>query len=142
MSDIAPRTTYTYELTEDQQELLLGVMLTGNYRRREVPYALWSVEGDRFNATLYEKEKHGRRKLCIQGRGAEDFVLFVLEPKVLGAASLGYEEVLHPENFSAHAGSDESGKGDYFGPLVVACCYTDETLARRCARWARATASR
>ena len=129
MSDIAPRTTYTYELTEDQQELLLGVMLAGNYRRREVPYALWSVEGDRFNATLYEKEKHGRRKLCIQGRGAEDFVLFVLEPKVLGAASLGYEEVLHPENFSAHAGSDESGKGDYFGPLVVACCYTDELLS-------------
>ena len=43
MSDIAPRTTYTYELTEDQQELLLGVMLTGNYRRREVPYSLWSI---------------------------------------------------------------------------------------------------
>ena len=28
-----------------------------------------------------------------------------------------------------HGGSDESGKGDYFGPLVVACCYVDDELA-------------
>ena len=90
------RTSYTYELTNDQQEILLGIMLNGNYRRREVPYALWSIEGDHFNATLYAKERHGRRKLCVQGSKAEDFVLFVLEPNVLGAASLGYENVLNP----------------------------------------------
>ncbi len=122
------KTTYTYELTNDQQELLLGVMLTGNYRKREVPYSLWSVEGDHFNATLYAKEKHGRRKLCIQGSAAEDFVLFVLEPRVLGAASLGYETVLNPDLVAPHAGSDESGKGDYFGPLVVCCAYVDEQI--------------
>lgn len=123
------KTCFTFELTNDQQERVLGIFVTGNYRRREVPYALYSVEGDRFNATLYEKEKHGRRKLCVQGRGAEDFVLFVLEPQVLGAATLGYEDVLHPELSAPHAGSDESGKGDYFGPLVVCCCYTDERLS-------------
>ena len=122
---------YTYELDNAQQELLLGVMLTGNYKKREVPYSLWSVEGDHFNATLYEKEKHGKRKLVVQGKGAEDFVLFTLEPRVLGGASLGYEEVLHPEDFSPHAGSDESGKGDYFGPLVVATVYTDEELSKQ-----------
>ena len=125
------KTTFTYELTNDQQELLLGVMLGGNYRRREVPYSLWSIEGDRFNATLYEKEKHSRRKLCIQGSGAEDFVLFVLEPRVLGAATLGYETILNPELVAPHAGSDESGKGDYFGPLVVCCAYTDEALSEK-----------
>ena len=125
------KTTFTYELTNDQQELLLGVMLGGNYRRREVPYSLWSIEGDRFNATLYEKEKHGRRKLCIQGSGAEDFVLFVLEPRVLGAATLGYETILNPGLVAPHAGSDESGKGDYFGPLVVCCAYTDEALSEK-----------
>jgi len=123
------RTSYTYELTGDQQEILLGVMVGGNYRRREVPYSLCSIEGDGFNATLYEKEKHGKRKLCVQGSKAEDFVLFVLEPQVLGGASLGYEDILHPEMSSPHAGSDESGKGDYFGPLVVCCAYTDEGLS-------------
>ncbi len=128
-SEQTKKTTFTYELTEDQQEILLGIMVNGNYRRREVPYSLWSIEGDHFNATLYSKEKHGRRKLCIQGSKAEDFVLFVLEPNVLMSATLGYETVLNPELVSAHAGSDESGKGDYFGPLVVCCAYTDEALS-------------
>jgi len=123
------KSSFTFELTNDQQELLLGIMVNGNYRRREVPYSLYSIEGNKFNATLYQKEKHGKRKLCVQGSGAEDFVLFTLEPQVLGAASLGYEQVLSPELFSAHAGSDESGKGDYFGPLVVCCAYTDEQLS-------------
>ena len=128
-TDAPKKTTFTYELTNDQQELLLGLMVNGNYRKREVPYSLWSIEGDHFNATLYEKEKHGRRKLCVQGSKAEDFVLFQLEPNVLGGASLGYEKELNPELFSAHAGCDESGKGDYFGPLVVCCAYTDEKLS-------------
>ncbi|MBO4709184.1 MAG: ribonuclease HIII [Kiritimatiellae bacterium] len=125
------KTSFTYELTNDQQELLLGVMVNGNYRKREVPYSLWSIEGDHFNATLYSKEKHGKRKLCVQGSKAEDFVLFVLEPRVLGAAMLGYETILNPELVAPHAGSDESGKGDYFGPLVVCCAYTDEALSEK-----------
>ena len=123
------QSTYTYELDEEQQNLLLLIMEGGNYRKRTVPYSLMSVEGDGFNCTLYSKEKHGRRKCCIQGGKAEDFVLFVMEPQVLGAAQLGYESVLDPERDKAHGGSDESGKGDYFGPLVTACCYVDENLA-------------
>ncbi len=132
MNDERPRkTVFTYELTEDQQELLLGLMVNGNFVKREVPYSLYSVQGDGFNATLYEKEKHGKRKLCVQGSKAEDFVLFQLEPIVLGAATLGYEKELKPELFSAHAGSDESGKGDFFGPLVVCAAYTDEKLSEK-----------
>ena len=123
------QSTYTYELDDDQQSKLLLIMEGGNYRKRTVPYSLMSIEGDGFNCTLYAKVKHGRRKCCIQGGKAEDFVLFVLEPQVLGAATLGYEGVLDPDRDKAHGGSDESGKGDYFGPLVVACCYVDESIA-------------
>ena len=123
------QTTFTFELTNDQQELLLGLMVNGNFRKREVPYSLYSIEGEKFNATLYEKEKHGKRKLCVQGSGAQDFVEFQLEPSGIVPVSLGYEKVLSPELFSAHAGSDESGKGDFFGPLVVCCAYTDERLS-------------
>ena len=122
------KSTFTFELKNDQQELLLGLMVNGNFRRREVPYSLYSIEGDHFNATLYAKEKHGKRKLCVQGSGAQDFIEFQLEPKGIVPVELGYESVLHPELFSAHAGSDESGKGD-FGPLVVCCAYTDERLS-------------
>ena len=123
------QSTYTYELNDEQQNILLLIMEGGNYRKRAVPYSLMSIEGDGFNCTLYAKEKHGKRKCCIQGGKAEDFVLFVLEPQVLGAAALGYEDVLDPDRDKPHGGSDESGKGDYFGPLVTACCYVDEKLA-------------
>jgi ribonuclease HIII len=44
---------------------------------------------------------------------------------------LGYETVLNPELIAPHGGSDESGKGDYFGPLVVCCAYTDEALSEK-----------
>ncbi len=123
------KTCFTFEITEDQTEKLLGLMVTGNYRQREVPYALYSIEGNGFNATVYSKVKHGKRKLCIQGSKAEDFVLFSVEPLVLGSAGLGYEDVLDPLAKAPHGGSDESGKGDYFGPLVVCCCYVDHALA-------------
>ena len=123
------KTSFTFELTEDRQEILLGIMTQGNYRRREVPYSIYSIEGEKFNATLYEKAKHGLRKLCVQGAGAQDFVEFQLEPSGVVPVSLGYEKILSPELFAPHAGSDESGKGDYFGPLVVCCAYSDEKLA-------------
>ena len=123
------KTTFTYELDAAQQEKLIAMLAVGNYRPRQVPYSMVAVEGEGFNCTLYQKEKHGRRKCCIQGGKAQDFVEFFLEPNVLGVATIGYESVLDPERDAAHGGSDESGKGDYFGPLVVACCYSDEALA-------------
>jgi len=44
-------------------------------------------------------------------------------------AELGYEEVNMPEMFAPHFGIDESGKGDFFGPLVIAGVYTDRDIA-------------
>ena len=125
------KTSYTFELDAAEQERLLALLATCAFKSRTVPYSLASVEGDGFNCTLYEKERHGRRKCCVQGGKAGDFVLFYLEPQVLLKASLGYEDVLDPERDAPHFGSDESGKGDWFGPLVVACVYSDEALAKK-----------
>jgi len=58
-------------------------------------------------------------------------VQFELEPKILGEAKLGYEEVHSPEIFEPHFGVDESGKGDFFGPLVIAGVYVDHGIARK-----------
>jgi ribonuclease HIII len=64
----------------------------------------------------------------VQGKGAEDFVRFVLEPVILRAAKIGYETELDPSLASPHMGVDESGKGDFFGPLVIAAAYVDPVL--------------
>ena len=44
---------------------------------------------------------------------------------------LGYEKLRNPEMYAPHFGIDESGKGDLFGPLVVAGVYVDEGKADR-----------
>jgi ribonuclease HIII len=49
-----------------------------------------------------------------------------LEPDVTMAPKLGYDEVLHPDWFELHAGLDESGKGDFFGPVVAATVIADK----------------
>ena len=45
-------------------------------------------------------------------------------------AGFGYEDVLNPQATTPHMGIDESGKGDYFGPLVTASAYVDQNLAK------------
>ncbi len=70
-------------------------------------------------------------KLVVAGKEAKEFVEFVLEPEVLGEARLGYEKLHNPEMYAPHFGIDESGKGDLFGPLVVAGVYVDEEKAER-----------
>jgi len=54
-----------------------------------------------------------------------------LEPYVLMEARLGYEEVHDPELSKPHMGIDESGKGDFFGPMVIAAVYVDEAIVEK-----------
>jgi ribonuclease HIII len=78
------------------------------------------------NVTVYEKGP----KVLVQGKGTEDFVRFILEPEIIGEARLGNEEILMPEMFEPHFGVDESGKGDFFGPLVIAGAYVNKEISR------------
>lgn len=119
------RNSFTFELSKPQQTTLIGTLETGNYLPATVPYARIAVDGDHCRIVLYTSGK-----LVVQGKGAQDFVTFVLEPLVLEAAQLGYETVLAPESVAPHIGVDESGKGDFFGPLVIASAYTDESLSK------------
>jgi len=120
------KTSFTFKLTEEQQIILADILVGGNYRPIQVPYTTVAAETDECKIAIYTSGK-----CLVQGRGAKDFVQFVLEPKVLGEVGVGYEETLNPEQFQPHIGVDESGKGDYFGPLVIAAAYTDGALAKR-----------
>jgi ribonuclease HIII len=64
----------------------------------------------------------------VQGKGTQEFIEFMLEPEILKEARLGYEAVLNPEMFLPRLGIDESGKGDFFGPLCVAGVYVNEKV--------------
>jgi ribonuclease HIII len=90
-------------------------------------YTLFFAQKNKLSVAVYEKGP----KVLVQGKGVEEFVQFELEPKIFGEAKLGYEEVYAPEMFEAHFGVDESGKGDFFGPLVISGVYVDRGIARK-----------
>ena len=119
-------TSYTATIGELEAGKLRGILEERGFEFSEKPHALYAAKKGKCSVTVYEKGP----KVLVQGKETEDFVKFVLEPEVLGEARLGYEEELDPAMFEPHFGIDESGKGDYFGPLVVAGAYTDRESAR------------
>lgn len=117
--------SYTIKLTPPQMDAAARILREGNYRQRRVEHTVAAAAGEDCQIALYKSGK-----CLVQGKGAADWITFVLEPHVLKEARLGYEEVLNPEANAPHMGVDESGKGDFFGPLVIAAAYVDETIAK------------
>ena len=118
--------SYTHPLSLGQATKLRALLETLGFEFSPKEYTLFFAQKDKLSVAVYEKGP----KVLVQGRRAEEFVQFELEPKILGEAKLGYEEVHLPEMFEPHFGVDESGKGDFFGPLVIAGVYVDREIAR------------
>ena len=118
-----PLTSFTGKLTSAQAESLRQHLEANSFEFREVPYARFAAARDKLNVVFYESGK-----LVVQGKGTQEFIEFVLEPQILGEAKLGYEAILNPELLLARLGIDESGKGDFFGPLCVAGVYVNEKI--------------
>ena len=89
-----------------------------------VQYAFWRAKTSDFNATFYNSGK-----LLIQGSDVSIIAKDV--ENLIGNKSNISLAVSAPELGVdipvCHIGSDESGKGDFFGPLVVSAVLVDET---------------
>lgn len=103
---------------------------TPDFRVTARDFADFCYESDCVNVAYYPK----KGRLLIQGRGAEDFLRNTLQlaPEQNAPALTSTLPALI--DTTPHFGVDESGKGDYFGPLVVAGVYTDERCAAELAR--------
>jgi ribonuclease HIII len=82
-------------------------------------YTLFSAQKKGVSCTLYTSGK-----LTVQGKGMEEFITFYLEPEILQSIAFSYPET--QVSMEARIGIDESGKGDFFGPLCVAGVQADE----------------
>ncbi len=123
------KTMYTIRLDDAQLDRLadrLEADGSGAWFHYDVPYSLFAFKGEKVNVVGYRSGK-----LVVSGKKTEDFVRDILEAEITGDPRLGYDEVHHPEWFELHAGCDESGKGDLFGPLVTACVVADGTMVRK-----------
>lgn len=126
------RKNFVFELLRPEMLALREKLLERSWTIVEAPYMVFKASSEKVSVAAYESGK-----LVVQGANAQDFVEFILEPEILkekafeGAMERNIET---PAPFSPHAGMDESGKGDFFGPLVVACVFVaDEESARKLA---------
>jgi ribonuclease HIII len=122
---VTPLTSYTCKLSTSQADALQRSLKERGYKFREVPYARFAGEKEKTNVVFYQSGK-----LVVQGKGTSEFVEFFLEPEILQEARVGYEEVLNPELLLPRLGVDESGKGDFFGPLCVAGAYVNASVVK------------
>jgi ribonuclease HIII len=116
-------TSYTCKLNEDQAAALQKYLDEHGFKPREVPYARFAGEKEKLNVVFYQSGK-----LVLQGKGTQEFLEFVLEPEILREAKRGYEAILDPSLLRPRLGVDESGKGDFFGPLCVAGVYINKSV--------------
>jgi ribonuclease HIII len=117
---VNPITSYTSKLTDAQAKELEWYLRENQFEPRTVPYARFAGAKPDINIVFYQSGK-----LVVQGKGTQEFVEFVLEPLILKEAKLGYEAELNPALLDPRIGVDESGKGDFFGPLCVAGVYVN-----------------
>jgi ribonuclease HIII len=104
-------------------------LVEGRFDFRSVPHALFSAKGEGVVATFYASGK-----LVVQGAGAQLF----LDRYVAGArpspSAAPKPHADHPATLQrTMVGSDECGKGDYFGPLVVCAVRLAPDLRRELA---------
>ena len=89
--------SYTHPLSLGQATKLRALLEQLGFEFSPKEYTLFFAQKNRLSVAVYEKGP----KVLVQGRGVEEFVQFELEPKILGEAKLGYEEVHSAGNVRA-----------------------------------------
>lgn len=73
----------------------------------------------------------GKKGVKIVLQGDKDSPTHKQLDKMIFGERLFAENITEEINFDEYIGTDESGKGDYFGPLVVAAVYVDKKTAHQ-----------
>lgn len=80
------------------------------------PHTRFSAKKKGLTCTLYASGK-----LVVQGKDSAEFIEFYLEPEIL--KTFAFSHPLADLDLTPRIGIDESGKGDFFGPLCIAGVY-------------------
>ena len=120
--------SYVCTIDTAQCDELYALLTARGWEISQGPYMKFKASGERVSVAAYESGK-----LVVQGKGMEEFILYTLEPQILHTFGFGYDAVTGTsaegaaeEAVTPHGGIDESGKGDFFGPLIIAGVCVDE----------------
>lgn len=119
--------TYTFQLDPSKIQKLKEVLESLGYEFCQIAYAHFGAAKGKLSLAMYQSGK-----LVVQGKDSKSFIEFVLEPEVTGVIPQGLKSSSEsPEQYEPHIGIDESGKGDFFGPLVIAATYVDKEIVQQ-----------
>ncbi len=125
-----PQTSFSTSLQIEESTVLQHYLAEHNFDALTPPaHVAWRFSGQGVNILFYQSGK-----LVVQGKGTDEFVRYTLEnrvPRLAGIAD-GVSEVnashrSMPQFTENMIGMDESGKGDFFGPLIACSAYVDES---------------
>lgn len=109
--------TYSLKVTANQADLIKKDLEEEGASFDIVQYSIWRAKTSSFQAILYTSGK-----LLIQGKNIDGIVAVI--NKISGNNE--NKHTLIDNDTQNHIGTDESGKGDFFGPLVIAGVLADK----------------
>lgn len=107
---------FVAQIEDTKAELLLQYLKDQNFVITKPLHTHFAAQKKGIHCTLYLSGK-----LVVQGKESAEFIEFYLEPKIL--ETFLHTHPLSFNSFTSHIGIDESGKGDFFGPLCIAGVY-------------------
>ena len=115
--------SYSVKVTPLQAEKIKEIVADYNCIFDVVQYSNWRAKTSSFQATYYTSGK-----LLVQGKDVSEVAQKIAN--VVGGKIVQNESISSAQdvmlNVEKYVGTDESGKGDFFGPLVVAGVQVDE----------------
>ncbi|MBN2145321.1 MAG: ribonuclease HIII [Candidatus Aureabacteria bacterium] len=110
--------SFTCEIKKNDAGRIKKDLSERGFLFKDLPYGYFSAVHKQLHVNVNVFHSN---KCLVQGKGTEDFVRYYLEPEILKTFDLDYGHLSYEEKI----GMDEAGKGDYFGPLVVASVFVD-----------------
>ncbi|MCE2983835.1 MAG: ribonuclease HIII [Parachlamydia sp.] len=116
---MSSKSPFVTTLDSQLADKLLSDLTEQGFAITNPPHTRFSANKEGIACTLYLSGK-----LVIQGKESAAFIEFYLEPEIL--KTFQFSHPLVTKNTAPHIGIDESGKGDFFGPLCIAGVYVDQ----------------
>jgi len=115
-------TTFSTKIDVQLSDKIMQDLQDQGFAITKPSHTFFSAKKTGLICTLYESGK-----LVVQGKQLKEFMEFYIEPYVLKDFPFTHA----PLDDTARIGSDEAGKGDFFGPLCVAAVFAEGDMVKR-----------
>lgn len=109
------KSCFVATISQDLIDKLKNDLLEKGFEIKTGPHLFFHASKKGIQLHLYTS-----LKLTVMGKDKDEFIEFYLEPEIL-KTTFHSNPKAHLD-LQPHMGSDEAGKGDYFGPLCIASC--------------------